>query len=44
MVRDDQEAAMWEWRTKHDVLLNALNVAKKNEQIAISEVQLWCLA
>ena len=43
MVRDDQEAAMllWEWRTKHDLLLNALNVAKKNEEIAtISGVQL----
>ena len=43
MVRDEQEAAMllWERRTKHDLLLNALNVAKKNEQIAtISGVQL----
>ena len=40
MVRDDQEAAMllWERRTKHDSLLNALNVAtKKNEQIATKD-------
>ena len=40
MVRDDQEAAMillWERRTKHDLLLNALNVAKKKEEIATKD-------